>query len=58
MVSGGIMGEKKYEAVLWDRDNWRTLTCNSYVDDVLVPLIQPFREREWAHCSPSLAHGG
>ena len=46
MVWAGILGEKKCELVLWDRDNWGTITSRSYVDNVLTPVLQPFWNRE------------
>jgi len=48
------LGEKKCEAVLWDRDNWGTITSKRYVDNVLVPVIQPFWERESEHTAHPL----
>jgi len=51
---GRHFGRKKCEAVLWDRDNWGTITSKWYVDNVLVPVIQPFWEREGVHTAHPL----
>ena len=46
MVWSDILREKKCELVLWDWDNWGTITSRSYVDNVLTPVLQPFWNRE------------
>ena len=46
MIWGGILGGKKTPLVLWDRDNWGTITAQSYVTNVLIPTLQPFWEQE------------
>ncbi|KAG0637822.1 hypothetical protein HOY80DRAFT_888929 [Tuber brumale] len=42
MVWGGILGDKKCELVLCDRDSWGTITSKSYVDNVLIPVLEVF----------------
>jgi len=32
--------------VLWNLDNWGTITFRSYVNNVLTPVLQPFWNRE------------
>jgi len=54
MVWGGILGGKKCEMVLWDKDNWGTITSRRYVDNVLIPVIQPFWERVCEHAAQPL----
>jgi len=46
MIWGGILGSKKTPLVLWDRNNWGTITSQSYVDHVLIPALQPFWQHE------------
>jgi len=54
MIWGGILGEKKSELVLWDKDNWGTITARSYVDNVLIPVLQPFWNQESERAGHSL----
>jgi len=46
MVWGGILGGTKSELILWDKDNWGSITAKSYVDNVLIPVLQSFWMRE------------
>lgn len=45
MIWGGILGGQKTPLVLWQRDNWGTITAHSYVEHVLAPVLWPF----WYH---------
>jgi len=50
MIWGGILGGKKTPLVLWNREDWGTITANSYVTNVLTPVLWPFWywESHWA----------
>jgi len=52
MVWGGIMGGKKCPLILWDRENWGTITADSYINNVLTPVIVSF----WYHESGQTNH--
>jgi len=54
MVWGAILGGRKCAPVLWDKDNWGTITARSYVDNVLIPVLQPFWQRESEHAAHPL----
>jgi len=60
MVWGGILGGTKSELILWDKDNWGSITAKSYVDNVLITVLQPFwmRESERAGQPPWLMEDG
>jgi len=38
----GILAGKKTPLVLWDKNNWGTITVKSYIHTVLIPALQPF----------------
>jgi hypothetical protein len=43
IVWGGILGARsKKVLVLWERDDWGTITAQTYVDHILVAFIWPF----------------
>lgn len=42
MIWGGIIGGKKAPLVLWDRDNWGTISAVTYIENVLQPVLWPF----------------
>lgn len=46
MVWGGILGGEKAPLVLWDKKNWGIITAQSYVNQVLIPVLQPFWHQE------------
>jgi len=54
MVWGAILGGRKCAPVLWDKDNWGRITARSYVDNVLIPVLQPLWQRESEHAAPPL----
>lgn len=43
---GGDSWGKKAPLVLWDKNYWGTITAQSYVDNVLIPVLQPFWNQE------------
>jgi len=43
---GGDSWGKKAPLVLWDKNYWGTITAQSYVDNVLIPVLQPFWHQE------------
>lgn len=45
MIWGAIVGGVKSELVLWERDNWGTITANTYLNHVFHPILRPF----WYH---------
>jgi hypothetical protein len=42
MVWGGVLGGKKTPLILWDKQNWGTITANTYIHNVLTPVLWPF----------------
>lgn len=43
MIWGGILGVGgKKIIVVWEKDNWGTITAQTYIDHVLTPTIWPF----------------
>lgn len=54
MIWGGIVGGRKTPLVLWNRDDWGTITANSYVNNVLTPVLWPFWQRESHRTGASL----
>jgi len=54
MVWGGIQGGKKCDPILWNKNNWETITAKSYVDNVLIPVLPPFWQRESEHTAHPL----
>lgn len=42
MVWGGFVGGKKAPLVLWEKDDWGTITSDSYVEHILHPVLWPF----------------
>jgi hypothetical protein len=42
IIWGGIIGGKKAPLVLWDRDNWGTISVVTYIENVLQPVLWPF----------------
>jgi hypothetical protein len=54
MVWGGIVGFSGQKIlVIWEKDDWGTITAQTYVDNVLVPAIWPFWQRESYHLGQS-----
>ena len=46
MIWGCILGDSGKKAlVIWERDDWGTISAQTYVDHILVPTIWPF----WYH---------
>ena len=47
MVWGGILGEGgKKVLVIWERDDWGTISASTYINNILIPTLQPFWWRE------------
>lgn len=42
MIWGGVLGGKKTPLILWDKQNWGTITANTYIHNVLTPVLWPF----------------
>lgn len=53
------MGGKKTPVVLWDKEDWGTITAATYINYVLQPVLWPFWywERQ-AQGTPLLVMGG
>ena len=47
MIWGGILGsEGKKVLVIWEKDDWGTITAQTYINHILVPALYPFWVRE------------
>ena len=47
MIWGGIPGsEGKKVLVIWEKDDWGTITAQTYINHILVPALYPFWVRE------------
>lgn len=42
MIWRGIIGGKKCEPVVWEKDNWGTVTADSYLNHFVRPVLRPF----------------
>lgn len=43
MILGGILGAGgKKQVAVWERNDWRTISAQTYVDHILYPIIWPF----------------
>jgi hypothetical protein len=57
MVWGGILGETGRKVlVLWEKNDWGTITAQTYIDNILQTSLWPFWFCESCHCGPDL-HG-
>jgi len=54
MIWGGIRGPSKAPLVLWERDDWGTITANAYCTHVLTPALWPFWREESARTQQRL----
>lgn len=43
MIWGAILGDGgKKIIVIWEKDNWGSITARTYINDILIPRLQPF----------------
>ena len=57
MVWGGILGETGTKfLVLWEKNDWGTITAQTYIDHILQASLWPFWFWESHRCGPDL-HG-
>ena len=54
MIWGGILGGNKTPLVIWERDDWGTITALSYCTNVLTPVLWPFWQEQSARAGQPL----
>jgi hypothetical protein len=50
MIWDGILGSTREKLlVIWEKDNWGSITARAYIDHILQPVVVPFYQRQIPH---------